>query len=309
MAGLAFMWILGFSWIFGLLGMVVDHIALQYLFTIFTLGEGAFIFVHYCLRSTHVREAYLLSSETKLTRRQITMLNAKAKDYSSSHTSGAKKTGTTGVGAISETEGRMSMWDLANDEPMMSSQPNTDSYHNRPSAVKFKMPRLSTKSSSSRVVTFSDDAPQRAITPDAIDETSMGSRASSRARLSPCDAATPPTTPPSPSRHRTRRFKRKNQVACSSDDVVIAMSSSNPGSAPQTPVRSSPWQFDDSYDDDQMFSPPRHKSSTPISPSSLSANAHFALDGIAEEIDISAPGTPESPRRTRSTHHHGSSSA
>lgn len=82
-AGLTFLWILGFSWLFGIIVMLHHHVVWEYLFTLFTLGEGIFIFVHYCVRSIHVREAFLVSEKSRLTRRQETMLNAKEKDYSS----------------------------------------------------------------------------------------------------------------------------------------------------------------------------------------------------------------------------------
>lgn len=83
-AGLTFMWILGFSWLFGIIAMFHQHIIWEYLFTIFTLSEGVFIFVHYCLRSSKVRDAFFLSKASKLARRQKEMHDAKQKDYSSS---------------------------------------------------------------------------------------------------------------------------------------------------------------------------------------------------------------------------------
>lgn len=202
-AGLTFMWILGFSWLFGIIAMFHDHIIWEYLFTIFTLGEGVFIFVHYCLRSNNVREAFLLSHESKLALRQQTMMNAKVKDYSSSKT---KTQLTRAMGEQSNFNTDDSVWNVRehSDLKETSSQKRSRFFLDVP------LLRLG-RSRHSKIGTI-DTSVLPSLNGDSITSThsAVVTIQHDDSPWIPHLVDTPPETPPTPSKQRATRGKNSN---------------------------------------------------------------------------------------------------
>ncbi|EGD79301.1 hypothetical protein PTSG_09717 [Salpingoeca rosetta] len=87
-AGFTFAWILGLTWVFAAMAIVDVHtVAWQYLFAVFSVLQGVFIFAHYVALSERMRDALFSSSEQRLHTRQQTMAKVRAHGRgSNSHT-------------------------------------------------------------------------------------------------------------------------------------------------------------------------------------------------------------------------------